>query len=152
MPLVPRRIVSDGENSCDHRSSVCCRRLGVEGAHPDPLFLEKVVEGTPRVFDRVGSGRGLALHALTQGEPRAVVVQILLGIAGHVQPALEPATRIELRALLAGMQGGGALRALPIRPLRIFRRGLHQRVVSIMLFDMVAAGRSARRFSGYTNS
>jgi hypothetical protein len=45
-------------------------------------------------------------------------VQILLGTAGHVQPALEPATRVELHALLAGMQGSGALRALLIRAAR----------------------------------
>ena len=82
------------------------------------LFIEQIVEGTPCIFDRVGTGRGLALHALAQGKPRAIVVQILLGTAGHVQPALEPATRIELHALLAGMQGSGALRALLIRAAR----------------------------------
>jgi len=82
------------------------------------LFIEQIVEGTPCIFDRVGTGRGLALHALAQGKPRAIVVQILLWITGHVQPALEPATRIELHALLAGMQGSGALRALLIRAAR----------------------------------
>jgi hypothetical protein len=86
------------------------------------LFLKKVVKGTPRIFDRVGSGRGLALDARTQGKLRAIVVQILLGIAGHVQLALEPAARVEVHALLAGMQGGGALWALPIR---INRGGQH---------------------------
>ena len=82
------------------------------------LFLEQVVKGAPCIFDRVGTGRSLALHAFTQGKLRAIIVQILLWITGHVQPALEPATRIELHALLAGMQGSGALRALLIRAAR----------------------------------
>lgn len=78
------------------------------------LFLEKVVKGTPRIFDRVGSGRGLALDARTQGKRRAIVVQVLPGIAGHVRSALDPATRVELHALLTGMQGDATLHAFPI--------------------------------------
>jgi len=40
------------------------------------LFLEQVVKGAPCIFDRVGTGRSLALHAFTQGKLRAIIVQI----------------------------------------------------------------------------
>src|SRR5262249_33874730 len=87
------------------------------GPWPGPdvprLLLEEIVEGAADVAWARGVRRGVALDRHAQREPFAFVARVLVGQPlGDGLFALEVPARIEMAALLAGVEGGAAVRAL----------------------------------------